>query len=76
MNSDYFYKQVSRKIDKINFILEIAYQGNVGLHEMMQFFQVATDEEKAEFETFMELGNLSGAWELVQRVTNTRLIGL
>lgn len=61
---------------KLNFLLEISYQGNVGLHEMAQFFQIATPDEVKQFELFMERNDIPHAWELVQKVVGVRLKGL
>jgi len=73
---DIFYNQIMESIKRTNYILEIAYEGNVGIHEMVKFFQVATPEETKEFERLMELNDIPNAWELVQRVVGVRLKGL
>ena len=74
--TDRYYKEMILRSKKINFLLEIAYQGNVGLHEMAKFFQVATPEEVKQFEQLMERDDIPNAWELVQRVVGVRLQGL
>jgi hypothetical protein len=74
--TDKYYKQIMERSKKINFLLEIAYEGNVGLHEMAQFFQVATPEEVKIFEELMERNDVHNAWELVQKVVGVRLRGL
>lgn len=76
MNTDKYYKQIMECAKRVNYIMEIAYEGNVGLHEMVQFFQVATPEETARFEQLMAMQDIPNAWELVQRVVGTRLKGL
>lgn len=60
----------------INYLLEISYEGNVGLHEMVKFFQVATPEEVKKFEDLMSVNDLPNAWELLQQVVGVRLKGL
>lgn len=71
-----YYKQIVDRVKRINMILEISYQGNVGLHEMMKFFQVANPEEVKQFEYLMSQNDLPNAWELVQKVVGVRLQGL
>lgn len=74
--TDKYYKQILKFTKRLNFLLEIAYEGNVGLHEMAQFFQIASPEEVKQFEVLMEINDIPSAWELVQRVVGVRLKGL
>lgn len=74
--TDKLYKQLMEYTKRLNFILEISYQGNVGLHEMAKFFQVASPEEVKMFEDLMERNDIPRAWELVQKVVGVRLQGL
>lgn len=60
----------------INYLLEISYEGNIGLHEMVKFFQVATPEQVKKFEDLMAVNDLPNAWELLQQVVGVRLKGL
>lgn len=60
----------------VNYLLEISYEGNIGLHEMVKFFQVATPEEVKRFEDLMSVNDLPNAWELLQQVVGVRLKGL
>lgn len=64
------------KTKLVNYLLEISYEGNVGLHEMVKFFQVATPEEVKRFEDLMSVNDLPNAWELLQQVVGVRLKGL
>jgi hypothetical protein len=57
-------------------LLEISYQGNVGLHEISKFFQVASPEEIKLFENLMEHNDILNAWKLVQKVVGVKLQGL
>jgi hypothetical protein len=52
---------------------EIAYPGNVGIHELMQFYSKASDEEKDVLERFMEIGDFDKILNLIHRVTGTKL---
>ena len=74
--NDKYYKKIMECVKLTNYLLEISYEGNVGLHEMMKFFQLATPEETKQFEDLMKVNDLSNAWELVQRVVGVRLKGL
>lgn len=74
--TDKYYKQIMECVKLTNYLLEIAYEGNIGLHEMVKFFQVATPEETKKFEELMSLNDLPNAWDLVQRVVGVRLKGL
>jgi len=71
-----YYKQIMDKTKIVNYLLEISYEGNVGLHEMVQFFQVANPEEVKRFEDLMAANDLPNAWELIQQVVGVRLKGL
>lgn len=64
------------KTKLVNYLLEISYEGNIGLHEMVKFFQVATPEEVRRFEDLMSVNDLPNAWELLQQVVGVRLKGL
>lgn len=76
MITDKYYKQMMVGTKLINYLLEISYEGNVGLHEMVKFFQVATPEEVKRFEDLMSVNDLPNAWELLQQVVGVRLKGL
>jgi hypothetical protein len=74
--TDKYYKQIMDKTKLVNYLLEISYEGNVGLHEMVKFYQVATPEEVKKFEALMQNNDLPNAWELIQQVVGVRLKGL
>jgi hypothetical protein len=76
MNTEKYHKQIMECVRITNYLLEIAYEGNIGIHEMVKFFQVATPDEVKKFEYFMSLNDLSNAWELLQQVVGVRLMGL
>lgn len=71
-----YYKKILECVRLTNYLLEISYEGDVGLHEMVKFFQVATPEEIKKFEGLMAINDLPNAWELVQKVVDVRLKGL
>jgi hypothetical protein len=57
------------------FITEASYKGNVGFMEVMKFYQSANEDQVQEFQGYMEDGDTESAWELIQQVTGTKLIG-
>lgn len=65
-----------RHVRLTNLLLEISYEGNIGLHEMMQFYLASTPEEIEEFESVMKLGDIKRAWDMVQKKLNVQLKGL
>jgi hypothetical protein len=56
-------------------ISEAAYEGNIGMMEVMKFHQKATDEQKKQFKKHMADKNHKEAWKLVQHVSGTKLVG-
>lgn len=65
-------KVAEEKEEKIN---EVAYEGNIGFHEMMLFFKKASEEQKAKLREFLEAEDNKQAWALVQAVTGVELKG-
>jgi len=61
---------------KINEIDEAAYPGNLGMMEMIKFYKVASEDEKIEMRNFISKNMIDKAWELLQRVTKTKLYNL
>jgi hypothetical protein len=56
-------------------VSEVSYPGNIGFHEVMNFYEKASEIEKTLFNVFMKDQDYKKAWELVQRVVGTRLHG-
>jgi hypothetical protein len=54
---------------------ELAYQGNIGAMETIKFQKIATDKEKQLLKTLIKNGNNKLAWQLIQKVTKTKLQG-
>lgn len=74
-----YYKDIINRVKKINLILEIlemSYEGNIGLTEMVKFFQIANPQQVKQFEELMSQNNLPEAWNLVQQVVGVKLHGL
>ena len=56
-------------------ISEAAYEGNIGMMEVMKFHQKATPEQKKKFKEHLANKNHKEAWKMVQQVSGTKLIG-
>lgn len=52
---------------------EVAYDGNLGFHEMMLFYQKATKEQERKMERFLERGLWNKVYELLKLVTGIAL---
>jgi predicted kinase len=56
-------------------ISEAAYEGNIGMMEVMKFNQKATDDQKKKFKEHLANKNHKEAWKMIQHVSGTKLIG-
>jgi len=56
-------------------ISEAAYEGNIGMMEVMKFHQKATPEQKKKFKEHLTNKNHKEAWKMIQHVSGTKLIG-
>ena len=56
-------------------VLETSYPGNIGAMEVVKFFKIADYDQKIEFDLYIESKMYVQAWELIQDVTQTNLIG-
>lgn len=54
-------------------LLEAAYEGNVGIMELIKFKQKATPEQKKKFDSLMQQKKSKEVWKLVQDVTGVKL---
>lgn len=72
---DIFYKR-SSIISELaqNGILEIAYKGNIGFQELVQFYMSATEEQINQLELLLKTNQIRKVVELIQIVTGVRLI--
>lgn len=50
-------------------------EGNIGIMELAQYMQDATEVQKCELNKLIKAGKNSEAWRLIQNVTGTKLIG-
>lgn len=54
---------------------EAAYVGNIGAMEVMKFFQIASEKQKALFNELVKKEKKGLAWKLVQDTVGVKLIG-
>ena len=52
---------------------ELAYEGNIGIEELMMFYQMATDHEKSPLDHFLVDENVQEALALIELVTGIAL---
>jgi hypothetical protein len=57
------------------FISELAYDGAVGIQEMMMFWMNASDEQKALMKKYVAANDKEKAWDLCKQVTGVELHG-
>ena len=68
--ADAYFNTVKESIE------EAAYKGNLGMMEMMKFFEVATAEQKTKLKKLIADKNQSAAFKLIQDVTGMKLVGM
>ena len=56
-------------------ISEAAYEGNIGMMEVMKFHQKATPDQKKKFKEHLANKNHKEAWKMIQHVSGTKLVG-
>ena len=54
-------------------LLEQAYRGNIGMMEIMEFFNKATPLQKHELEILIKAKRNDDAWKLIELVTGVKL---
>lgn len=54
---------------------EASYAGNMGMMEMVHFYDVANMKEKKMLNQLMNSRKWKAAWALIQKVTKTKLVG-
>lgn len=63
------------KLKKTKHISEVAYDGNLGFHEMFMFYNKANDSQVDKLEDLIKRKKFKDAWRLVQNVTSMVLKG-
>lgn len=56
-------------------ITEVAYDGNLGFHEMFQFYSKANDSQIDKLEDLIRKKKFKDAWKFVQQITGMKLKG-
>ena len=54
-------------------IYELAYEGNIGIQELMTLYQRADEEQKDQLEQFLANGDMGEALALIELVTGVQL---
>lgn len=54
---------------------EASYAGNLGMMELIQFYDIASPKDKKLLDRLMNTKKWKEAWALVQKVTKTKLVG-
>lgn len=54
-------------------LLREIYETDVGIMELVRFYEIATNEQKREFSKLLKAGRNDKAWELVRKVTGTKI---
>jgi len=62
-----------RRYQQTKNIEEASYVGNMGVMELVKFHKTATPEQKKKFEDHKNKNRHKDAWNLVQKVTGTKL---
>lgn len=57
------------------YVQEAAYAGNIGMMELVKFYQRTTDSDKKKLQELIRKGMAKEAWKLVQDKTGTKLVG-
>jgi single-stranded DNA-specific DHH superfamily exonuclease len=72
---DTFYKKSILLTELANKgILEIAYEGNIGLHELMKFYGVASPEQIETLENYLRNKQTDAAIEYMEKIVGTKLV--
>lgn len=53
---------------------EAAYDGNIGIIEMMKFYKIASADQVAKLKELIASGKKSAAWDLIEKVTGVKLV--
>ena len=61
------------KFTEFNELMEAAYEGNIGIMELIKFKSKATPEQKKKFDDHVKNKRHKDAWKMVQDVTGVKL---
>ena len=72
---DTFYRKANKLAELAkNGILETAYKGNIGFHELVQFYMQANDNQIKQLEFLLQTNQIPKVIDLIEIVTGTRLV--
>ena len=74
LSTDQLFRMTRMQLQKED-LNEAAYPGNVGAMEMVKFFKKATPGQKAKLKDFIQKKDKNSAWQMVQQVIGTKLMG-
>ena len=75
---DWYKKKYGIKKESVEmplYVQEAAYAGNIGMMELVKFYQKCTESEKKHLQDLIKKGMAKEAWKLVQDKTGTQLVG-
>ena len=80
MSLDYsdFEESVSTVKESVSipmYVQEAAYAGNIGMMELIKFYQKAKPDQVKELQNYIRKKMDKDAWQLVQKITGTKLVG-
>ncbi|KKK93060.1 hypothetical protein LCGC14_2696660 [marine sediment metagenome] len=55
---------------------ELSYKSNLGVLELVDFYGVASDNQKGHLQGLIDSKKWKEAWALIQKVTKTKLVGM
>lgn len=58
---------------KLSDLSEASYPGNIGVMEMVKFYQIATDNQKAKMRDLLDNKKHLEAWKFLQKVVKVKL---
>jgi len=67
--------EVDELEEEMRIQFEAAYSGNIGMMEVMEFYKIATPKIRELFKRLVDAHKNKEAWQLVQKVTGTDLVG-
>lgn len=57
-------------------VTELSYAGNLGVMELIHFYDLASKSQSAMLQNFIDAKKWKKAWALIQQVTKTKLAGM
>lgn len=61
------------KLEHMKALKEASYPGNIGAMEMMQFYKIASFDDKMKMKDLIAKKDFAGAWEFLQKAVGVKL---